>query len=205
MSTKKEQVLKYTRTWVTNRHIDFFRFLMLGYEPKEVNPTAIVNLLLRLRYRIAEVEHRRIKVAVFEERATYKQKVLYFLLEDAKAEAIAFNKNLTANIENIYRYHYELGTPFQAILFHIYCFIKFGIKTKSQDHEFGELLNYLLTQNTDLRQTLLEKDEYFQTSTKKQSKFNSNKSKEKWLDRAAIYGHKIEKRKIVLFKDMPKK
>jgi len=200
MSVKRNQIMQYTQTWVTNRYVDFFRLMLLGFEPKEVNPTAIVNILLQNRYKITGIEYRRIKIAIHQKRASYKQKVLYFLLEDAKQEALRISKNLNNNIENIYRYHYEIGTPFNAILFHIYSFIKFGIKNKSSEHEFGELLNFLFTKNEELRNDLLNKDPQYYSTSYKSAKYNANKSKQNWLDRAVIYGHTIEKRKLNISK-----
>jgi hypothetical protein len=201
LNTKREQIQLTVSTWIKNRHIKFYKSILLGFVPSEINPTAVGVLLATKRYGMSEAEYKILSILVHSKKASYKQKTLYFALEDAKQTAVVLNKKFLLNAENIYNHHASLGTPFNGIIFHIFCYLQFGIGYNATNNEFTQLLSFMLTDDQQIKDRLSD-DDYFIPARKKSSKFNSNKSKDKWLARATEHNHKLEIKKRILF---PKK
>jgi hypothetical protein len=204
MSTPKEQVYSYIQTWLTNKYVVFFEMLMLGQEPSEVNPVLAIDTIVKYRYKMTEADFYILQKSVDAGNATDMQRSLYFMLLEGKKYALSVNKNFQNNFDTIYKMHKDLGTPFEGIMFHLYCFLKFGIKSKSSEHNFSSLLNCLLTKNIYLTEQLLE--ELNESSIRTKSpRFNTSKAKSKWIARAKEHNFEIKKRKVVLFKTQQNK
>jgi hypothetical protein len=177
---------------------------MLGQEPNEVNPVYAIDTIIKHRYKMTKADFYILEKLVDNKTATDAQRGFYFMLMDAKKYAKSYSRVLQKSIDNIYEVHKDLVTPFEGIMFHIYCYLKFGIKSKSSEHNFSSLLNCLLTKNISLTEQLLEELNESRAITKS-PRFNTSKVKSRWMDRAKEHNFEVKKRKIVLFKDMPKK
>lgn len=204
MSTQKEQVYSYMQTWLTNKYAEFFQMMMLHKEPSEVNPVFAIDTIIKHRYKMTQADFYILQKSVDDKTATDAQRGFYFMLMDAKKYVKSYSYSLQKSFDNIYKVHKDLGTPFEGIMFHLYCYLKFDIKSKSSEHSFTSLLNCLLTKNIYLTEQLLE--ELNESSIRTKSpRFNTSKVKSRWMDRAKEHNFEVKKRKIVLFKDMPKK
>lgn len=200
MSTPKEQIYSYIQTWLTNKYVAFFEMLMLGQEPSEVNPVFAIDTIIKHRYKMTQADFHIMEKSVDDKTATNAQRGFYFMLMDAKKYAKSYGRVLQNNFDTIYEMHKDLGTPFEGIMFHLYCFLKFEIKSKSKEHKFSYLLNCILTKNIYLTEQLLEELNESKIITKS-PRFNTSKVKSRWMDRAKEHNFEVKKRKFVLFKN----
>lgn len=198
--SKDEQIKSYIETWLKNQYSEFFLTLIADYEPNEVNPTMVVDLIIKLRFQTTPAYIKSLGQMSAEGVATREQQGLYFAIQTYKKYAIEYNRSLQKFFDNIYNEHQKIGTPLGGIFFHIYCFLKFGIKAKSAEHDFSSILNFLYTSNESIMDPLIEKSLQKRVPIRS-SKNNKSRAKTKWMERVELHNYSLKKRKIVLFKN----
>ncbi|MDD2370057.1 MAG: hypothetical protein PHQ90_12210 [Sulfuricurvum sp.] len=198
MRTKDEQIRSYIRTWLENQYTDFFIMLLTGHEPDEVNPTKVIDLIIKMRFQLSPAYIKSIGNMIKAGVATREQSGLYYAIKNYKNYAIEYNRSLQKSFDTIYEEHTSIMTPLQGAIFHIYCFLKFGIKASSAEHDFATVLNYIYVDDMFFMDRILEK-----TLSKKvrapSPLTNKSKAKSKWIERASDHGYVLIKRKIDLF------
>lgn len=204
MSEKERFVEQKIESWLKNRHADFFLQMIAEIEPKHLNPTAVIASIARFDYKTNLGTIYATKKMIDEEKkdgvayASKERKALYYTFERLKKYAILQNKLMQRNFDLLYEKHKEIGTPYVGILFHIYCFIKWGIKFESEEHGFGRLVHSMVTDNRFILEPELMKIDQAAIVTH-QNKVIRSKIKSKWVDRAVENGHILGRRKINLF------
>jgi hypothetical protein len=171
--------------------------LLCSTEPKIINATKAVDVVLKFNYRIAPADIYVIGKKIEKGTASDKEKKLFFEIKELRRYAVDYNVTLK-RISKTSMKNMKIGTPLHAIFFHIYCFLKFGIKFKSIEHDFGQLVSYLVSSDESLKDIQLQKLMENNVPARV-AKTNTTKVKSSWVERCEKSGYTINKRKYILF------
>jgi hypothetical protein len=84
--------------------------LLCSTEPKIINATKAVDVVLKFNYRIAPADIYVIGKKIEKGTASDKEKKLFFEIKELQRYAIEHNVTLKKNFENIYEEHMKIGT-----------------------------------------------------------------------------------------------
>lgn len=191
-----EELKQYIRTHLKNRYIEFFKNLILGYEPNEIIPVDAFEDMLKYKYPISPLDLVYIKRRIDSGSVTDQDRALYYKLKNIKEYTLDYNKSLQQSIKLIEDYHNKIDTPLGGILFHIYAYLVFDISAASDSYHFANMLSYMYTNDQKIRYDTVEEIPY--RGVKRTSRITSNKIKKRWLQKAKDSGMIFERRKPTL-------
>lgn len=189
-----EELKQYIRTHLKNRYIEFFKNLILGYEPNEIIPVDAFEDMLKYKYPISPLDLVYIKRRIDSGSVTDQDRALYYKLKNIKEYTLDYNKSLQQSIKLIEDYHNKIDTPIGGILFHIYAYLVFDISAASDSYHFANMLSYMYTNDQKVRNDTVEQIPY--RRFKKTSRITSNKIKKRWVEKAKLSGMILDKRTV---------
>jgi hypothetical protein len=87
-------VKKQIKTWLKNRYAEFFTYLLCSTEPKIINATEAVDVVLKFNYRIAPADIYVIGKKIEKGTASDKEKKLFFEIKELRRYAVDYNVTL---------------------------------------------------------------------------------------------------------------
>lgn len=194
---KKAEHENYIRTYIKNRYIEFFKHLLLKYEPNEILPLESVTDLVKYKFGKSQFDIHNIRSRMIAKEEPDNKKIgMWQRTEHLKEVASNYNSNLQKGIKSIEDYHTKIGTPLHGILFHIYLYLVYDITAASDSYTFADILSFSYTNNQDIRAKAIERVPY--RGSRKTSRITNNKIKSSWMEKTKKSGMILEKRKPTL-------
>lgn len=189
-----DELKQYIRTYLINRYIEFFKNLIVNYEPNHIIPGDAFDDLVRYKYQMSTLDLITIKNAIDHGKATDDQRALYFKLQRIKDYTLEQNASIQKSIKLIEDYHIKIGTPLGGILFHIYAYLTFDISAATDNYDFANIISYMYTHDHNTRQVIVEKIPH--RRFRKTSQLKNNQIKKRWVHKAIDSGMILDKREI---------
>lgn len=189
-----DELKQYIRTYLINRYIEFFKNLIVNYEPNHIIPGDAFDDLVRYKYQMSTLDLVTIKKQIDHGKATDDQRALYFKLQRIKDYTLEQNASIQKSIKLIEDYHEKIGTPFGGILFHIYAYLVFDISAATDNYNFADIVSYMYTHDQDTRQRVVDKIPH--RRFRKTSQLKNNQIKKRWVKKAIDSGMILDKRQI---------
>lgn len=191
-----DELEKYVSSYIRNRYIEFFKNLIVNYEPNHIIPGDAFDDMVKYKYRMSTLDLVTIKNQIDRGTATSDQRALFYKLKHIKDTAMEYNKSIQRSIQLIEDHHTKIGTPFGGILFHIYAYLVFDISAATDNYDFANIISYMYTHDQNTRKEIVEKIPY--RSSRKTSRLTSNKIKKRWVEKAIASGMILDKRKLTI-------